>query len=89
MHRIKSSYLENQVKQLNIKSGFPDAKYSTVGAYTLDGAYGGWQLQQYVNEQGGVSVISKGGYVSKRELYNQLGAILEYQDSKQEVSNVK
>lgn len=83
METIKQAWLENQVKQLNIINGFGQAKYSTVGAFTLDGAYGGWQLQQYVNEQGGVAVISKGGYVSKRELYNQLGAILEYASSKQ------
>lgn len=82
MDRIKQAWLENQVKQINIKSGFgANPKYSTIGAYTLDGAYGGWQLQQYVNESGGVTVISKGGYISKRELYNQLGALIEYADS--------
>lgn len=82
---IKQVWLENQVKSLNAIAGFANAKYSTVGAYTLDGAYSGWQLQQYVNEQGGVTVISKGGYVSKRELYNQLGAMLEFATSKQTV----
>ena len=81
METIKQAYIEQQVKQLNKLSGFENATYSTVGAYTLDGAYGGWQLQQYVNGQGGVTVISKGGYVIKRELYNQLGAMLEYAHS--------
>ena len=83
METIKQAYLESLVKQLNKVAGFDNPKYSTVGAYTLDGAYGGWQLQQYCNESGGVSVISKGGYVPKRELYNQLGAMLEFQNSKQ------
>lgn len=83
METIKQVFLENQVKELNRLSGFVNAKYSTVGAYTLDGAYSGWELQQYVNEQGGVTVISKGGHVSKRELYNQLGAIIEYVRTKE------
>ena len=85
METIKQSYLEGQVKILNRLVGFADAKYSTVGAYTLDGAYGGWELQQYANEHGGVSVISKGGHVSKRELYNQLGAMIEFYYSLQAV----
>lgn len=70
--------LEAQVKQLNKLEGFDNPKYSTVGAYTLDGAYGGWQLQRYCNESGGVSTISKGGYISKRELYNQVAVLVDY-----------
>ena len=86
METIKRVYLENQVKQLNKLNGFDNPKYSTIGAYTLDGAYGGWQVQQYVNDAGGVSVISKGGYISKRELYYPLWTLLEYAHSKQAAS---
>ena len=83
MERIKQAWLENGVRNLNIANGFgANPKYSTIGAYTLDGAYGGWQLQQYCNESGGVSVVSRGGYVSKRELYDQICAIMEYEASK-------
>lgn len=47
-----------------------------VGRYTLAGAYGGWQLQQIVNEGGGVRAITS-GYLSKREVYNLIHAYRE------------
>ena len=78
MERITQRDLEAVVNRLNAREGFKDAKYSTVGAYCLDGAYGGWQLQKYVNECGGVTTISTGGYVSKRELYNQIYTLLTF-----------
>jgi hypothetical protein len=76
MNKVTQRDLEAVIKRLNAQAGFQDAKYSTVGAYTLDGAYGGWQLQKYVNERGGVTVISTGGFITKRELYNQVYTLL-------------
>lgn len=53
-----------------------DGRYMTKpGYYVLMGAYGGWQLQQYVNEAGGITTITS-GYVPKRELYYQMRAFL-------------
>lgn len=46
-----------------------------IGAYTLSGAYGGWQLQQIVTDGGGIRCITH-GYLPKREVYNQAQAFL-------------
>lgn len=54
-----------------------DGKFKTnIGNYHLDMAYGGIQLVQMVNAGGGIRVISNCGYVSKRELYQQLHAFI-------------
>lgn len=75
--RITKSDLDYQVGNLNENAGFErNPKYSTIGAYTLDYAYGGVQLQQYVNPCGGVRTISIGGYGTKRELYNFMNGML-------------
>jgi hypothetical protein len=47
-----------------------------VGRYTLQGAYGGWQLQQIINEGGGVRAITQ-GYGTKREVYHLIHAYRE------------
>ena len=47
-----------------------------VGRYTLTGAYGGWQLQQVINEGGGVRAITQ-GYGTKREVYHLIHAYRE------------
>ena len=57
--------------------------YNHVGSFQLDVAYGGWKLVQVVNEQGGQSDISCGGFVSKRELWNQIQAIISYRYSQE------
>lgn len=50
-------------------AGFGDApKYSTVGAYCLDYAYGGVKLAQWVSEGGGQRDITC-GFNPKRETY--------------------
>lgn len=55
----------------------PDGKFkANVGAYILDGAYGGWKLARIVSDGGGQTDISSGGFVSKRELYNQIHGMI-------------
>jgi hypothetical protein len=46
-----------------------------IGEYLLQQAYGGFQLQQRMNDSGGVRSISS-GYISKREMYTYLQAVL-------------
>ncbi len=81
--RITMAQLESWVEAINRASGTPQTAWTkkpngqyvaNIGNYHLDGAYGGWQLVQHMNEGGGIHVISTGGFVSKRELYNQLRA---------------
>jgi hypothetical protein len=47
-----------------------------VGRYTLQGAYGGYQLIQIINEGGGVRAITQ-GYGTKREVYHLIHAYRE------------
>ena len=88
-HRYTRADLDGAVRGLNILAGFTpeeaDAPLYTrdganhramVGRYTLQGAYGGWQLQQIINEGGGVRAITS-GYLSKREVYNLIHAYRE------------
>jgi len=74
--RITEKDLENLVDRLNEIKGFSNPKWGTVGSYILDNAYGGWEVNQIVNERGGVRNFSAGGHIPKRELHNQLRAIL-------------
>lgn len=88
-HRYTRADLDGAVRGLNLMAGFTaeeaDAPLYTregggyramVGRYTLQGAYGGWQVQQIINEGGGVRAITS-GYLSKREVYNLIHAYRE------------
>ena len=88
-HRYTQKDLDGAVRGLNLIAGFTaeeaDAPLYTreggeyramVGRYTLQGAYGGWQLQQVINEGGGVRSITS-GYLSKREVYIVIHAYRE------------
>ena len=80
MDRITIKQLEGLVDHLNTIAKTPKATYTKVdgkfigniGNYHLDGAYGGYQLVQLVNESGGVRNVLSTGFVSKRELYNAI-----------------
>lgn len=88
-HRYTQRDLDGAVRGLNIMAGFTaeeaDAPLYTreggeyramVGRYTLQGAYGGWQVQQIINEGGGVRAITS-GYGTKREVYHLIHAYRE------------
>ena len=90
MYRYTMADLNGAVRGLNRIAGFSeeeaDAPLYTmdenlrstamVGRYTLAGAYGGWQLQQVINEGGGVRAITQ-GYGTKREVYHLIHAYRE------------
>lgn len=50
---------------------------ATIGAFYIDGAYGGYALYRMVNPGGGVSDVFRVGHVPKRELRNLMFAYLE------------
>jgi len=89
-YRYTMADLNGAVRGLNRIAGFSedecDAPLYTrgedgktramVGRYTLAGAYGGWQLQQVINEGGGVRAITS-GYGTKREVYHLINAYRE------------
>ena len=79
MKRITTKQLELAIDTLNEKKGTPATPYTidgkfkaNIGNYHVSQAYGGNRLDQIVNENGGIRVISQGGYISKRELLNQI-----------------
>ena len=75
MKRITELMLKKRVEYLNTIKGFePNPPYSTIGAYTLDYAYGGVSLHQYVNKGGAVTDIFRCGHMAKRELFNRIDA---------------
>ena len=90
MYKYTMADLNGAVRGLNRIAGFSeeeaDAPLYTmdenlkstamVGRYTLQGAYGGWQLQQVINEGGGVRAITQ-GYGTKREVYHLIHAYRE------------
>ena len=81
--RITQKDLDCKVARLNRIAGFENPEYSTIGAYCLDYAYGGVQLQKYVTDGGGVRDIFRQGYMTKRELYNLICAYEEGAQAKE------
>ena len=73
MTRTTIADLNTAVRILNQLVMARENKY---GAYCLQGAYGGWQLQRIVNTSGGVSAVTT-GYRSKRELLDLIHAYTE------------
>lgn len=74
--RITVKQLKNQIEQLNVASGFdPNPPYSTVGAYTLSQAYGGYALHKWTNEHGGISDMS-GGHGTAREASDDITKLI-------------
>ena len=72
--RITQRDLENKVARLNRMSGFENPKYSDIGSYCLDYAYGGVALHKYCNEHGGIHDVFNMGHMPKKELYNLIHA---------------
>jgi hypothetical protein len=83
--RITEKMLQSLVDYLNQITNSPATSYSkgedgryhaNIGAYCLDFAYSGVQLQRICNDGGGISTPLGGGFNTKRELYNKLHAYL-------------
>jgi hypothetical protein len=81
--RIIESGLYAAVRRLNDTAGMPHEPNER-GAYYLQGAYGGWQLQRTrIDGRGCESVTS--GYVSKPMLYDLVHAVITgYENAKRD-----
>lgn len=83
-NQISIKLLQAQVDRLNRMTGNPlepwirqgDRNVAQVGNYHLDGAYGGYALEQMSNESGGVSDVFRSGHLSKRELFSRIDAFM-------------
>lgn len=84
MNRITEKHLQAAVDIINRVTGNALSPYTKIGGkftanignYHLDGAYGGYSLEQMVSESGAVSDVFRCGHVSKRDLYNRMQAFL-------------
>jgi hypothetical protein len=77
--RITAKVLKEQVQTLNKVAGFDgNPEFSTIGAYTLSQAYGGYALHKWVNEHGGISDLT-GGHGTARETYDAINKVLAKQ----------
>ena len=82
MERIKQSQLDYAIERINIHTNSPLKPYAkiegklvaNIGNFHLYGAYGGYGLHRMCNESGGITTII--GISTKRELYNQLQAMI-------------
>ncbi len=84
MRRITETDLKVAVLALNTVTHSPleygekiDGHFQTnISHYCLGNAYGGWELHRISNTQGAINVVSSGGYLSKRELFNQINCLI-------------
>ena len=89
-HRITEKMLICLIDLLNIATHSPSDPYryvevdgvkkklvANVGNFHLGGAYGGVSLERMSNEGGGVYLPLGFGHVPKRELWNQIQAMLD------------
>ena len=84
MERITLKDLDHVVDAINVAEKTPPKPFSArdangkitanVGNYHISSAYGGWCLEQMMNERGGVRDVFQVGHVPKRELYGLLRA---------------
>lgn len=84
MTRVTEKQLDNIIERLNVATNNPttygvreDNSFKcNIGHYKLSAAYGGYQLQQIMNEGGGANVVSRNGYTTKRDLFCQIEMLL-------------
>jgi len=84
MSRVTIKNLEFLVERINKLTGSPltpweriDGKLqANIGNYHLDQAYGGIKLVRMDTLGGGISIVTRNGYGTKKELYYQLDAII-------------
>jgi hypothetical protein len=81
MSRITRKDLELLVSRINEATNSPltysDKRFKPhIGHYHLSGAYGGLKLVRTMSESGEIKDITKTGYTTKRELYNEMSAFL-------------
>jgi hypothetical protein len=86
MQRITNSDLDNLVRRLNIAKKFKptrtigrykNGKFKSSAGFHISGAYGGVKLVFSKKDSSGETNITH-GYVPKRELYEKMKAMLEF-----------
>ena len=83
--RVSIADLERKINLLNEVTNNPEKPYITkngkckaqIGNYHLAGAYGGYELQQIMNDGGGVRDVLYSGYTTKKDLYYLICAYIQ------------
>ena len=83
--KVTIADLERKITLLNEVTNNPEKPYifkddrsiAQIGNYHLAGAYGGYELQQIMNEGGGVRDVLYSGYTTKRDLYYLICAYIQ------------
>lgn len=91
--RITKKMLQHLCDRLNEATGSPmapwervnDRNRANIGNYHISHAYGGVCLHRMHNESGGVSTPLSGGHGPKRDLYDQMWAMLRGIEAAREV----
>ena len=83
--RVTKKQLESKIEYLNKVAGTPETGFrllkdgtwrSNPNHYYLQGAYGGWKLEQTCGNHGGANDPISMGFVSKRECYELVAAYI-------------
>ena len=69
--RITQKMLETRVNWLNEITGH-NGNYNEKGAYTIDYAYGGVALHQYVGKNGAIHDIFSCGHITKKDIFHRV-----------------
>ena len=87
MRRITLKDLENLVRRLNIEKKYKpvrkigrykNGKFKSDKGFHLSGAYGGYKLVFSNKDDSSGRSVTRGGHIPKRELFDQINAILSY-----------
>ena len=75
--RVTKKDLQNKIDYLNEltdnnKKPYEFGKGWKRGTYLLSGAYGGYKLEQVVNDGGGVRDVLYTGFTTKKDLYKNV-----------------
>lgn len=99
VQRITEKMLQHLCDRLNEATGSPMQPYSrkpgedrhtaNIGNYHISHAYGGVCLHRINNASGGVSTPLSGGHGPKRELYDQMWAMLRGIEAEREAQAMR
>lgn len=72
-YRVTEKMLDEALKDLAAALGWPETEqYNVKDSLHLAGAYGGWRIEAYCGESGGIRTIGDSGFNPRRQLYEEI-----------------
>ena len=91
--RITEAFLNAQIKSLNKLTDSPTQCYQNgaaqIGNYHLYQAYGAYQLHRFTSIGGGIEDVFRAGFMSKRELSENISAFMTGYSAGKEITKIK